>query len=108
MFYIGNDPALCGNELKYGIENSKTVEAMRKVVESFIPKFAIIPIYTSLDVYAKEKARLRKQGLLIDDFDILIGATAVAIDMIMVTNNVTHLRRLNNITIEDWTTLQKK
>lgn len=31
-------------ELKYGIENSKTIEAMRIVVEAFIPKFAIIPI----------------------------------------------------------------
>ena len=42
-------------ELKYGIENSKTVEVMRKVVEAFIPKFFVIPIYNSLDIYAKEK-----------------------------------------------------
>ena len=95
-------------ELKYGIENSKTIEAMRIVVEAFIPKFAIIPIYNSLDIYAKEKAKLRKQGLLIDDFDILIGSAAVANEMIMVTNNVTHLSRLDNIVIEDWTTLAKK
>ena len=95
-------------ELKYGIENSKTAEAMRKVIEAFISKFAIIPIYNSLDIYAKEKARLRRQGLMIDDFDILIGATAVANDMIMVTNNVAHLSRLNNIIIEDWTTAIKK
>ncbi len=95
-------------ELKYGIENSKTVEAMRIIVEAFIPKFAIIPIYNSLDIYAKEKAKLRKEGLLIDDFDILIGATAIASDMIMVTNNVAHLSRLNDIQIEDWTTLAKK
>jgi tRNA(fMet)-specific endonuclease VapC len=95
-------------ELKFGIENSKTPEAMRIVVEAFIPKFAIIPIYNSLDIYAKEKSKLRKQGLLIDDFDILIGATAVANNMIMVTNNVDHLSRLDNITIEDWTILAKK
>lgn len=92
-------------ELKYGIENSKTVEAMRIIVEAFIPKFPIIPIYNSLDIYAKEKARLRKTGQLIDDFDILIGATAVANNMIMVTNNVSHLNRIDNIIIEDWTTL---
>ena len=91
-------------ELKYGIENSKSVEAMRIVVEAFIPKFPIIPIYNSLDIYAKEKAKLRKQGLLVDDFDILIGATAIANDMIMVTNNVVHLNRLKNIVIENWTT----
>ena len=95
-------------ELKYGIENSKTIEAMRLVVEPFILKFAVIPIYNSLDIYAKEKAKLRKQGLLIDDFDILIGSTAIANDMVMVTNNHAHLSRLENILIEDWTTLKSK
>jgi tRNA(fMet)-specific endonuclease VapC len=95
-------------ELKYGVENSKTAETMRKIVEAFIPKFFVIPIYNSLDMYAKEKAKLRKQGLLIDDFDILIGATAISNEMIMVTNNVTHLNRLDNIIIEDWTALSAK
>jgi tRNA(fMet)-specific endonuclease VapC len=93
-------------ELKYGVENSRTIEAMRLVIEAFIPKFAIVPIYNSLDIYAKEKANLRKQGLLIDDFDILVGATAVANNMIMVTNNKVHFSRLENIIIEDWTTLE--
>ncbi len=95
-------------ELKYGIENSKTIEAMRIIVEAFISKFAIIPIYNSLDIYAKEKAKLRKQGLLIDDFDILIGATSITNDMIMVTNNFDHLIRLDNINIEDWTKLAER
>lgn len=90
-------------ELKYGVENSKTVEAMRKVVEAFIPKFFVLPIYNALDIYAKEKAKLRKQGLLIDNFDILIGATAIANNMVMVTKNVAHLNRLDNIVMEDWT-----
>ena len=35
-------------ELKYGVENSKTPEKMRPVVEAFIPKFAVIPIYNCL------------------------------------------------------------
>ena len=95
-------------ELKYGIENSKTMEAMRIIVEAFIPKFAIISIYNSLDIYAKEKAKLRKKDLLIDDFDILIGSTAVANNMTMVSNNVRHLSRLDAIVLEDWTTLAKK
>lgn len=30
------------------------------------------------------KARLRRQGDLIDDFDLLIGATAIANELIMV------------------------
>ena len=95
-------------EMKYGIENSKTIELMRPIVEAFIPKFIVIPIYSSLDVYAKEKARLRKDGMLIDDFDILIGSTSIFHNMVMVTNNVAHLGRLENVVIEDWTNLAKK
>jgi tRNA(fMet)-specific endonuclease VapC len=37
-------------ELKYGVENSKKPEELRKIVEDFIPKFFIVPIYNSLDV----------------------------------------------------------
>lgn len=95
-------------EMKYGIENSKTIETMRPTVEAFLSKFIVIPIYNSLDIYAKEKARLRKTGLMIDDFDILIGATSIYHDMIMVTNNVAHLNRLGDIVIEDWTILAIK
>ena len=95
-------------ELKYGIENSNKPEGLRDIVEAFIPKFFIIPIYSSLDVYAKEKAKLRRQGLMIDDFDILIGATAVTNEMIMATNNVDHLSRLDNIIIEYWTKPTRK
>lgn len=90
------------------MENSNTVESMRVIVEAFIPKFTIIPIFNSLDIYAKEKAKFRKQGLLIDDFDILIGSTSVANGLTMVTNNVAHLSRLDNIAIEDWIILVKK
>jgi tRNA(fMet)-specific endonuclease VapC len=95
-------------ELKYGIENSSTIESIKDIVEGFLPKFPILPIYNSLDIYAKEKARLRKQGLLVDDFDILIGATAIFNNLVMVTNNVAHFNRLTNIEIEDWTVLPKK
>lgn len=95
-------------ELKYGVENSKKPEELRTIVEAFIPKFFVVPIYNSLDTYAKGKAKLRRQGLMIDDFDILIGATAVTNEMIIVTKNVDHLSRLDNIIIENWTNLKKK
>ena len=95
-------------ELKYGVENSKTPDKMRPVVEALIPKFVVIPIYNCLDIYAFEKAKLRRKGLMIDDFDILIGATSVVNNMVMVTNNSAHLNRLDNIVIEDWTKGEKE
>ncbi|QRR03549.1 type II toxin-antitoxin system VapC family toxin [Dyadobacter sandarakinus] len=89
-------------ELKYGVANSNQPALMKPIIEAFIPKFAILPVYDALDIYAAEKARLRKSGSLIDDFDILIGATAIQHQLILVTNNVSHLGRLQDIVIENW------
>jgi tRNA(fMet)-specific endonuclease VapC len=54
-------------------------------------------------LYAKEKARLRKEGNIIDDFDILIGCSAIANDLVLVTRNEKHFKRLTSIKIENWT-----
>ncbi|HET7361738.1 MAG TPA: type II toxin-antitoxin system VapC family toxin [Salinimicrobium sp.] len=90
-------------ELKYGIARSSKKEKNRKIVNTFQKKFNIIPIFPALDIYAKEKARLKTKGKTVDDFDILIGATAIYNGLIMVTKNKRHFDRLKGITIEDWT-----
>jgi tRNA(fMet)-specific endonuclease VapC len=70
---------------------------------NFLTGIVIIPVFPSLDIYAEEKARLRKAGQPLDDFDLLIGATAISNGLTMVTNNVDHLGRMEGIVIEDWT-----
>ncbi len=90
-------------ELKYGVENSQNKDKNQKVLEKFLSAIQILPIYESLDIYAKEKARLKKAGKTVDDFDLLIGATAVCYKLIMVTNNTSHFERIKNIKLEDWT-----
>ena len=90
-------------ELKFGVANSEKKEKNQKALENFLSGMKIVPIYHSLDLYVSEKARLRKAGTLVDDFDILIGVTAITHNLIMVTNNSEHFKRLKGITIEDWT-----
>jgi tRNA(fMet)-specific endonuclease VapC len=90
-------------ELKYGAEKSERVLDNRKKVELFINQFTVIPIFSSLDIYSKEKARLSKTGTIIDDFDLLIGSTAISNEMTLVTNNTKHFNRLKGIKIIDWT-----
>ena len=86
----------------YGVENSKNKEKNQRVLDDFLTGVKIIPIFHSLPTYAKEKARLRRAGTPIDDFDLLIGTTAVTHDLIMVTNNTGHFDRIENIKIENW------
>lgn len=93
-------------ELKFGVANSEKKEKNKKALENFLEGITIIPIFHALDLYAKEKARLRKSGITIDDFDLLIGVTAVTNNLVMVTNNINHLQRIQGIEIEDWTIKQ--
>ena len=90
-------------ELKFGVENSEKKDKNRLALQNFLTGVKILPIFHSLDLYAKEKARLRKAGTPVDDFDLLIGVTAVTHSLILVTNNTTHFTRINNIHVEDWT-----
>lgn len=55
-----------------------------------------------IPTYAREKARLRKAGMPIDDFDLMIGATALSHDFVLVTENIKHLGRLQGVEIENW------
>ena len=90
-------------ELKYGAENSDFPEKNALKIKLLQQCFIVIPIFNSLDVYAKEKSRLKKSGNILDDFDLLIGATAITNDLTLVTKNISDFRRLNGIDIEDWT-----
>ncbi len=90
-------------ELKFGAENSNKIEQNRLVVHELQNKIQIVPIIGALDLYAKEKARLRRAGTPLDDFYLLIGTTAIANGLIMVTHDTNHFKRLQGIKLEDWT-----
>jgi tRNA(fMet)-specific endonuclease VapC len=90
-------------ELKFGVENSERKEKNQIALDNFVTGIKVVPIFHSLDLYAKEKARLRKAGTPIDDFDILIGVTSVTHNLIMVTNNTREFVRIKGINLEDWT-----
>jgi tRNA(fMet)-specific endonuclease VapC len=91
-------------ELKFGVEKSQKPEKNRKTLDNFLTGVQILPIFHSLDLFAKEKARLQKAGTPVDDFDLLIGVTSVTHKLVMVTNNTNHFKRIRGIKLEDWTT----
>lgn len=90
-------------ELKYGIAKSTKKDKNLKTLEIFQEKIIILPIFPALDIYAAEKARLKTKGKSLDDFDLLIGTTAIFNNLTLVTKNVSDFERLNHIIIEDWT-----
>jgi tRNA(fMet)-specific endonuclease VapC len=90
-------------ELKFGVENSENKQQNAQALVDFLSGIKVVPIFHSLDLYAKEKARLRKAGTPLDEFDLLIGVTSVTHNLIMVTNNTEHFKRIKGIVLEDWT-----
>ena len=74
-------------ELIFGAENSLSPQKNRDIVEKLSLKVTVLPIYDVINLYAKEKVRLRKSGTMISDFDLLIGCTAVQKELIMATEN---------------------
>ena len=49
-------------ELKFGVENSEKKEKNQKALDNFLTGIKILPIFHSLDLYAKEKAVLLQVG----------------------------------------------
>jgi len=90
-------------ELRYGAENSDNPPKSNRAVDSFLIGLSIIPIFSSVKLYAKEKVRLKKIGKpMNDEFDLLIGVTAIENKLILITDNVKDFARLDGIVIENW------
>jgi len=48
------------------------------------------------------KADLRRQGALLEDSDLFIAATALSLEVTLVTNNNEHFRRVPGLKLENW------
>jgi len=89
-------------ELVFGAESSSNPAENYRLIDEFSEQTTILPIFNAIAVYGKEKVKLRKHGKMISDFDLLIGSTAIADNLIMVTENVREFKRISGIKIENW------
>ena len=90
-------------ELKYGAENSENTNKSHQAVSRFIGGLSVIPIYGVVEKYAKEKVRLRNNGTpMHDEFDLIIGVTAIVNNLTLVTDNTKDFKYLNKLKTENW------
>lgn len=71
-------------------------------IKQFVEHFPIVPLADAAEEYAIIKTRLRSSGILIDEFDLMIAATALSDDYILVTDNIKHFRRIPDLKLENW------
>lgn len=91
-------------ELLYGAEKSMKKKENLKRIEEFLFPFEIVAFgENESSSYSKIRAELEKDGILIGPNDLLIAATVVKNDGILITNNVKEFGRVNELQIENWT-----
>ena len=88
-------------ELFYGAAKSARPEHFNDV-DNILKSFNLKPILPTLRLYGENKALLESKGLMIGEFDLLIGSCAVFHDLIMITSNLKHFDHIPNIQLEDW------
>ena len=93
-------------ELKFGAIYGKLKGGPKykdQKLNEFFANIHVLPTFPVYDLFAEEKARLMLAGTpSYDDFDLLIGCTAVFNNMTLVTQNVRDFKNIQNISIENW------
>ena len=72
------------------------------LVDRLLDTFETVPVGNSLPLYASIKADLVCSGTPIEDFDLLIGCTALANSFVLVSGNLAHMSRIKGLSLEDW------
>jgi tRNA(fMet)-specific endonuclease VapC len=90
-------------ELIYGAKKSKNIEKNLATTHRVSELFPIINISPAImETFSEVKASLEKKGQIIDDMDLLIASTAMTHNLILVTNNEKHFRRIEGLEIVNW------
>ena len=90
-------------ELFYGAEKSNNKGKNTNLVEEFLLTVNII--HSDLEIlikFGKLKASLGKAGNILSDADIFIAATSIVKCNMLITGNVSHFKRIEELRIENW------
>jgi tRNA(fMet)-specific endonuclease VapC len=90
-------------ELRYGAAYSARPEDNNRAVDDFASGISVISLTVeAARSFGDIKAELRRGGVLLEDLDLLIAATARAHGLTLVTNNLRHFGRVTGVALEDW------
>ncbi len=91
-------------ELLLGAFKSKNPSKTEKIVKEFLLPYTIISFDDEASIiYSKIRGSLEKKGQVIGPNDLILAATVLANDGILITNNGAEFKRIKDIKIENWT-----
>ena len=89
-------------ELEYGARKAKEYKTEKGKVDQCFVDLGIetLPLKkTTMEIFAKTKRNLELKGSGLDDFDLLIGSTALENNIVLVTDNAKHFNRLPGLNV---------
>ena len=91
-------------ELVYGCRKSeRTAENMARV-RRLAELYPLVDVTRAvMDSFAEIKATLSAAGTSVDDFDLVIGCTALTLNYAVVTNNARHFEKIPGLRVVNWT-----
>lgn len=95
--------AVTEGELRYGVARRPDATQLQTTVNEFLLRLTILPWDSeAAQRYGQLRATLEREGRVMGNFDMMIGAQALASDLVLVTNDQT-FKRIKKLKIEDWT-----
>jgi tRNA(fMet)-specific endonuclease VapC len=90
-------------ELEYGVQKSERKAQNSLALAEFLAPIEVMPFdeKAALEL-GKIRAFLEKKGTPIGEYDLMIAAHALSLDLIIVTNNSKEFKRVPNLSIENW------
>ncbi|MBD2388567.1 type II toxin-antitoxin system VapC family toxin [Cylindrospermum sp. FACHB-282] len=91
-------------EVKYGLAiNPEKAVKIQPIIETFLISITILPFSSQeAEQSAQIRSILKISGSPIGAYDVLIAATAISHNHILVTSNVREFQRVPNLQIENW------
>ena len=90
-------------ELRFGAAKAGDLRKMR-VLDMWLLRVQIVDFASAEAMaYAHLRAQMERVGQVIGPLDLLIAAHTIALDLVLVTNNVREFRRVPKLKIENWT-----
>jgi tRNA(fMet)-specific endonuclease VapC len=90
-------------ELRYGVALKPEATKIARYVEAFLQSTTTAPWdQAAADAHGKLRAKLRRAGRPIGDFDEMIAAHALALNAVLVTDNIRHFQLVEGLVLENW------
>lgn len=99
---VGISSITCA-ELQFGISNSLNQKQNQEALNEFLGPLEILDFPSdACPIYGEIRAKLKKSGTIIGPLDLLIGAHALFLQAILVTNNENEFSRISGLKTENW------